>query len=555
MTSADGSATVGSGDIGQMQGVVRSGGVRDQVPWWKQVCAYQIYPRSFCDSNGDGIGDIPGILTKLDYLADLGIGMIWLSPVYRSPMCDNGYDISDYRDIAQEYGTLADMDRLIAEAGRRDIRIVMDLVVNHTSDQHAWFKDARSGRDALYRDFYIWRDPGPGGGPPSDLQSFFGGPAWSLCRETDQYYLHLFAPEQPDLNWQNPRLRAETYDMMRWWVARGISGFRMDVIDLIGKDIDRGVIAEGPLLWSYLEEMQHEVTAGTDLVTIGESWHASTRTAPRYVAPTGPLSMIFQFDHVVAGWGPGRDKWAPQPFSPEVLRDALFRWQELFSNSGWNAVFLGNHDLPRMASAFGDGSPAAAKALATLLLCLRGTPFIFQGDEIGTPNAGFDRSEAYRDVETINLLATAEDPRAALLAASINSRDNARTPMRWTSDGGFTNGTPWIDAGASVTSAAEQREDKMSVLSFYRNLIGLRARTEALRTGGFAAHPAHHPAIIGFRRTGARGVVDVVINLSGQVVEIPAMQSLARTILMNTHAEHHPDRLAPFQAVLLAHSS
>ncbi len=522
------------------------------MPWWQKVCAYQIYPRSFMDSNGDGIGDIPGIISRLDYLADLGIGMIWLSPVYRSPMRDNGYDIADYRDIAPEFGTLADMDRLIAEAQARRIGIVMDLVVNHTSDRHRWFEAARSSRDAPTRDYYIWRDPAPGGGPPSGIQSFFGGPAWTHCPETDQYYFHLFTPEQPDLNWRNPRLRAEIHDMMRWWVARGIAGFRMDVIDLIGKDVDRALIAEGPHLWTYLDEMHREVLAGTDLVTIGESWHASLETGPRYVAPKGLLSMIFQFNHIVAGWGEGRNKWAPAPFDPRVLKQALFAWQALFDEEGWNAIFLGNHDLPRMVSAFGDGSPAAAKALAAVLLTLRGTPFIYQGDEIGTPNAGFGSAAQYRDVETLNMLADAPDAKSGLAAAEVGSRDNARTPMRWSDKGGFSQAPPWIGFSAATASVESQEADSGSVLSFYKRLLALRNGTEALQTGRFEALLDDHPTVLAFRRIGGGQTVSIAVNLAGTSAELPVAVLSGGSLLLNTHEDINPQCLLPYQAVIIA---
>lgn len=520
------------------------------APWWQQVCAYQIYPRSFADSNGDGIGDIPGIISRLDYLADLGIGMIWLSPVYCSPMRDNGYDISNYRAIAPEFGTLDDMDWLIAEARALGIRIVMDLVVNHTSDQHGWFQAARRNDDAPTRDFYIWRDPAPGGGPPSEIQSFFGGPAWTFCPETGQYYFHLFSPEQPDLNWRNPGLRAEIHDMMRWWVARGIGGFRMDVIDLIGKDVDRGLIAEGPYLWAYLEEIHREVLDGTDLVTIGESWHASLETGPLYTAPQGPLSMIFQFNHVTCGWHDG-DKWSPRSFDPLVLKRTLFAWQTLFAEEGWNSIFFGNHDLPRMVSAFGDGSPSAAKALAVLLLTLRGTPFIYQGDEVGAPNAGFTSASQYRDIETLEMLAGAPDATLGLEAAARRSRDNARTPMRWTSGGGFSEAVPWIEYSGANANVEGQRDDPESVLSFYKCLLDVRNKSEALKAGRFQSLLEDHPTALVFRRIAGDHQVVIAVNLSRVTADLPAEVLSKGMLLVNSHHPFNPRHLLPFQAVIV----
>ena len=525
------------------------------VPWWKSAVAYQVYPRSFCDSNGDGIGDIPGIVSKLDYLSDLGIGILWLSPVYRSPMHDNGYDIADYRDIAPEYGTLTDMERLIGEADRRGIRIVMDLVVNHTSDRHGWFLEASASREAPKRDYYIWRDPAADGGPPSGLASFFGGPAWTYSPETGQYYLHLFAPQQPDLNWHNPALRRDIYDMMLWWLDRGIGGFRMDVIDLIGKDIDRGLIAEGPFLWSHLDEMFETVLRGRDVVTIGETWHASLETGRRYVQPDGRLSMIFQFDHITALWGADKNKWADRPLAFCQWKRALFDWQKLFSDSGWNSVFIGNHDLPRSVTALGDGSAAAAKSLATVLICARGTPFIYQGDELGMPNAGFTTVGQYRDVETLNMLHGALDRETALAAAARSSRDNARTPMRWTPEGGFTSGTPWIGFGPDVPSAAEQERDIQSVMAFYRRLIALRRSEEALQTGGFEPLLENHPQIVAFCRTGAASTVKVLANLSGGTAVLDRSELDGWQVLLNSHREMPAGALMPRQAVVIRRSA
>ncbi|MCK5750069.1 MAG: alpha-glucosidase, partial [Oricola sp.] len=413
---------------------------RDDADWWKSTTVYQIYPRSFRDSNGDGIGDIPGIVSKLDYLADLGIGVIWLSPVYASPMEDNGYDISDYRDIAPEFGTLADMDRLIAEAGKRGIGIVMDLVVNHTSDRHEWFEASRASRDNPKRDFYVWRDPAPDGGPPNDLPSYFAGSAWAFDEATGQYYLHLFAPGQPDLNWDNPQLRAEIYDMMNWWLDRGVAGFRMDVIDLIGKQPDRLIRNNGPKLHDYLQEMHREALAGRNVLTVGESWEATPETGLLFSGrDRDELSMVFQFQHVTSLWGEDGNKWRPRPFDLVTFKRALNEWQRALAEDGWNSLFVSNHDLPRAVSRYGDDRRhwrESATAIATVNHLMRGTPYVFQGEEIGMTNAGFTQIDQYRDVETLNFHAEHEaagyDLAAFLDGAAANGRDNARTPVQWT---------------------------------------------------------------------------------------------------------------------------
>lgn len=534
--------------------------------WWKSATGYQIYPRSFADSNGDGLGDIRGIIGKLDHLADLGIGFIWLSPVYRSPMKDNGYDISDYRDIAPEFGTLEDMDALIAAARARGIGIVMDLVVNHTSDQHDWFRQALADPSGPYRDFYIWRDPAPDGGPPSSMKAYFGGSAWERDPASGQYYLHLFTPEQPDLNWQNQALREAIWEMMTWWLDRGIAGFRMDVIDLIGKDVDAGIMEEGPYLHTFLREMHDRVLAGRDVVTIGETWNASTNTALLYSGrEAGTLSMIFQFDHVKAGWDPVWEKWKPLPYDPLRLKAALFAWQEALADDGWNALFLGNHDLPRKVSTYGDGSAASAKALSTMLHLMKGTPFIYQGDEIGMTNASFPSLSDYRDVETLNMheemLARGMAEPDFLAAAGRSSRDNARTPMQWAPgpEGGFGTGAPWIGLPAQRDgiSVAEQRDDPDSVLAHHRRLVALRKAHPVIVHGRFQAELREHPQIVAYTRsTGATKLV-VMANLTPQPARAELSEGL--TVMGETLIATHAPRavlsgeveLGPFEAVAI----
>ena len=494
--------------------------------WWRDRVAYQIWPRSFADSNGDGIGDLQGIIGKLHYLADLGIGIVWLSPVYASPMVDMGYDISDYRAIAPEFGTLDDMDRLIAEAAERGIRIVMDLVVNHSSDQHAWFRGNRA------KEFYIWRDAAPDGGPPSDLRSYFGGSAWHWDTARGQYYLGLFSPGQPDLNWDSAEMRAEVYDMMNWWLDRGIAGFRMDVIDHIGKDIDAGVLTDGPRLHDHLQEMHREVFAGRDALTIGEAWSVTTKTAPLYVGrDRGELDMMFQFNHIVAGWDPDHGKWAPLPFDLVAFKKVWAEWQEALADDGWNALFLSNHDLPRQVSRYGDGSAASAKALALAMHLMKGTPFIYQGEELGMTNAGFTALDQYRDLETLNLFdeETARGVGAEdfLAGAAANGRDNARTPMRWdaTEFGGFTSGTPWIGMGVDdgTRNTAAQAGDPGSVLSFYKALIALRRAQPVIVNGTFCALMPDDPQIMAYRRTDDTSELTVVVNLSPESAPCPEL--------------------------------
>ncbi|OCW55705.1 alpha-glucosidase [Hoeflea olei] len=496
------------------------------APWWQTATGYQIYPRSFCDSNGDDIGDIPGIISKLDHLADLGIGFIWLSPVYRSPMADNGYDIADYRDIAPDFGTLEDFDTLVAEAKRRGIRIVMDLVVNHTSSAHAWFQAARASRDAPEHDYYIWRDPGADGGPPSERKSFFGGPAWTFVPEVGRYYLHLFSPAQPDLNWANPALRAEIYAMMRFWLDRGIGGFRMDVIDLIGKDIDRGFYDGGPHTFRYLAEMRAETFGGRDVVTVGESWNVTTGTALAFCGKEGALDMVFQFNHVVEGWDPVYGKWKPKPFDLVAFKRVLGAWQEALADDGWNSLFLSNHDLPRQVSKYGDDGlyrVASAKMLATVMHLMKGTPFVYQGEEIGMTNTAFSRIDQFRDVETLgnyaDAIAAGTAPEDFIAGANANGRDNARTPMQWSAgeQAGFTTGTPWIEVNANHTeiNVAADRADPDGIFAHYRCLIALRKTLPVVVHGSFRMVGAEDEAVFAYVRDHDGERLAVVANFSG----------------------------------------
>ena len=504
--------------------------------WWQSATVYQIYPRSFADSNGDGIGDIPGIIGKLDYLRDLGIGVIWLSPICASPMRDNGYDIADYQAIAPMFGTLDDFDRLVAEAKARGIGILLDLVVNHTSDQHRWFLDARSSRDSRYRDYYVWRDPAPDGGLPNDIQSTFGGPAWTLDPATGQYWFHQFAPEQPDLNWANPELRADIYRMMNWWLDRGIAGFRMDVINLIAKEPDRGITADGPKLHDYIQEMHRETLAGRDVMTVGESWSATPATALLYSGrDRAELSMVFQFEHVMQQWHETWGKWQPKPFDLVALKRVIGRWQTALADDGWNSLFWGNHDLPRAVSKYGDDKRyrvESAKMLATVLHLLKGTPYVYQGEEIGMTNVPFSSIEQYRDIETLNMhrlhLEAGLPETDFITGANENGRDNSRTPMQWNdaAHAGFTTGTPWIEANPNYEriNVAAAEADPESILAHYRRLIALRRTLPLVIDGRYTPWLEAHPEVFAYTRTLGTQSLLVIANFTARdvTIDIPA---------------------------------
>lgn len=500
--------------------------------WWHTSTVYQIYPRSFVDSNGDGIGDIPGIASKLDYLKALGVGVIWLSPIYASPMDDNGYDISDYQDIAPEFGTLADFDHLVAEARRRDIGVLLDLVVNHTSDEHPWFIEARKSIDNPYRDFYIWRRPGADGGFPNRLKSSFGGPAWTLDPETGEYYLHLFSRRQPDLNWENPKVRAEIYKMMNWWLERGIAGFRMDVIDYIGKKVDQEIVKDGPHLHDYLQEMHRETFGSRNVLTVGETWSATPGSALLYSGKDRrELSMIFQFEHVTQQWDEKFGKWRPKPFDLVRLKSVLSKWQYALSEDGWNSLFWGNHDLPRAVSKYGNVTGyhmESAKMLATVLHLMKGTPFIYQGEEIGMTNVPFTKIEQYRDIETLNMhrlhVEAGYSPEDFLRGANENGRDNARTPMQWSAapHGGFTTGVPWIEVNANYPkiNAESAMTDENSVWNHYRKLIALRKKHPVIVYGLYQSWLDQHPDIFVYSRTLKGDRLVVVANFTPRPISL-----------------------------------
>ena len=463
--------------------------------WWKEAVIYQIYPRSFMDSNGDGIGDLQGIISRLDYLKYLGIDVIWLSPVYKSPNDDNGYDISDYQDIMDEFGTMEDFDELLAAAHARGIKIVMDLVVNHTSDEHQWFVESQKSRDNAYRDYYIWREGKDAQTPPNNWGSCFGGSAWQYDEKTGMYYLHLFSRKQPDLNWDNPKVRGEVFDMMTWWCDKGIDGFRMDVISMIsktkempdGKNGDFGPYCiHGPNVHHYLREMNEKVLSKYDIMTVGETAGVTTTLAQQYAGEDAhELDMVFQFEHVD---GDGKyGKWTDEKIPLVTLKKTLSRWQTELYGKAWNSLFWDNHDQPRAVSRFGDDRPmyreVSAKMLATCLHMLQGTPYIYQGEELGMTNYPFQRPSDFRDIESVN--AYREWCSEGRLSHEVfwpcitfKSRDNARTPVQWDDSphAGFTTGTPWIAVNPNYTeiNAKAETADPDSVFHYYKKLIALR---------------------------------------------------------------------------------
>ncbi|MCU8322635.1 alpha-glucosidase [Vibrio vulnificus] len=505
--------------------------------WWHDAVVYQIYPRSFCDSNNDGIGDLNGIIGKLDYLKTLGVNVLWLSPVYKSPMDDNGYDISDYQDIAAEFGTMADMQNLLAQAKARDIRVVMDLVVNHTSDEHPWFVEARKSKDNPYRDYYIWRDAKPDGSVPDDQGSIFGGSAWQWDEATQQYYFHLFSKRQPDLNWENPKVQHEVHKMMNWWIDQGIGGFRLDVIDLIGKEIDKGITGNGPRLHPLLQEMNRATFGDKDLLTVGETWGATPEIAKLYSDPERhELSMVFQFEHITLTWQHG-DKWNPIPLDLKQFKHVLTKWQTELSNQGWNSLFWNNHDLPRVVSKYGDDKRyrvESAKMLATALHFLKGTPYIYQGEEIGMTNVAFESLDQYKDIETLNFYKVKTESGVShqhmMDAIHENSRDNARTPMQWSAspNGGFSQAEPWIEVNPNYPeiNVKQALADSDSIFYHYQKLIELRKQHPAIVYGDFSPLFAEHDSVFAYVRSHQDEQLLVINNFSDQDVSLELPDNL-----------------------------
>lgn len=529
--------------------------------WWKKAVIYQIYPKSFQDSNGDGIGDLPGIISRLDYLQKLGIDAIWLSPIYKSPGIDNGYDIADYEAIDPQYGTMADMKKLILEAKKRNIRIIMDLVVNHTSDQHPWFIEAKKSTNSPYRDFYIWRNP-VNNHEPNNLKSDFSGSAWKFDQGTGQYYLHFFAPQQPDLNWQNPRLRQKIYDMMNFWLDMGIEGFRMDVIELIGKDPDKKIRENGPKLHTYLQEMNQAVLANRDVVTVGETWSATIDSAKKYSDPEQhELSMIFQFENQNIDKQPGKSKWDLKPYKASNLKEVLLKWQIEFDyEHAWNSLFWENHDIPRVISRWGNDSKyrvQSAKMFAIALHLMRGTPYIYNGEEIGMTNCPINDISEVEDLESINMYneRLSQGYSKAEIIKSINAkgRDNARRPMQWSKEAssGFTSGKPWLALNSNYKEINVQAAlmDPQSIFYTYQHLIKLRHENKIVVSGSFTT-AISSPNVLAYYRELNDQCWLIVANLSENEEHFSTSAEIKQFLISNYSAPQSLDNivLRPYEA-------
>lgn len=536
--------------------------MNNEQKWWQKAVVYQIYPRSFYDSNGDGIGDINGIREKLPYLAKLGIGVIWLSPVYCSPNDDNGYDISDYYDISPDFGTLDDMKALIKEADNFSIKIIMDLVVNHTSDEHAWFIEAKSSKGSKYRDYYIWRS-GDENTPPNDLKSCFGGSAWEYDAKTGEYYLHFFSKKQPDLNWENPQMRHDIWKMMNFWIDLGIDGFRMDVIDLIGKNPDLKIKENGPKLHDYIQEMYQNTLAGKNLLTVGECWGATPEIAKLFSAQKRhELSMVFQFEHIMLDQN-GGDKWNLKPLNLLDLKRVFTKWQTQLANEGWNSLFWNNHDLPRIVSRWGDDGKyrvQSAKMLAILLHGMKGTPYIYQGEEIGMTNIEFNTIDDFADIEAVNMykerIAAGCDRESVLRSLRAKARDNARTPMQWNNseNAGFTQSKPWyrVNPNYSQINVENALADENSVFYCYQKLIKLRRENPIMVYGDYALLLPDDENIYAYTRTYQDKTWLVICNFYKNSVEF-SLNGTGKVLISNYEnscTDLKNGRLRPYEAVI-----
>lgn len=549
--------------------------------WWKEAVVYQIYPRSFKDSNGDGIGDLQGIILKLDYLKKLGVDVLWLCPVYKSPNDDNGYDISSYQDIMNEFGTMKDIEKLLAEIHRRDMKLIMDLVVNHTSDEHPWFIESCSSKDNPYRDFYIWRK-GKSGSPPNNWGSIFGGSAWEHDKNTGEYYLHLFSKKQPDLNWENPRVREEIYRMMKWWLDKGINGFRIDTANMFSKvpDLPDGKIIKGykygdgspyflngPHIHEYLQEMNKKVFSKYDIMTVGETPGTTLEIAAQYVNwDRHELDMVFHFELMDLDHHP-IIKWQSREWKLSELKRIFTKWYEGLKERSWNSLYMNNHDQPRMVSRFGDDKKyriESAKMLATLLYTLPGTPYIYQGEEIGMTNVAFDNIEDYRDIETINLYRekTKEGlPKEKIMEAiHRTSRDNARTPMQWddSPNAGFTTGTPWIKANPNYReiNVAKDLKDSNSIFYYYQKLIQLRKENLIMAYGNYRLILEDNEHIYSYLRSLVQERLLIILNFFADqtIFNLPTNINYQekKLLISNYHIEEKEDikriYLRPYEA-------
>lgn len=506
--------------------------------WWKESVVYQIYPRSYKDTTGNGLGDIWGIIEQLDYIKSLGVDLIWLCPVYESPNDDNGYDISDYRKISDDFGGDKAFDILLKEVHNRGLKLMMDLVVNHSSDEHFWFKEAKKSKDNPYHDYYIWKDA-ENNQVPNNWQSVFSGSAWKFNPETQEYFLHYYTQKQPDLNWENPKVRQEIYRIIAYWLAKGVDGFRMDVISLISKRLEftsvpkempfaevmETVYANGPRVHEYLKEMNKEVLSKYDIVTVGEGPGVNLEHGPKYVSEDEKeLNMVFHFDHLTIDFG-SEGKYDPIPIDFIRFKEIFRLWDEALEDKGWNSIFLGNHDFSRIVSRFGNDTTyhdKSAKLLATLLMTLRGTPYVYQGDEIGMTNVAHPTIEMYDDIETRNAWNDAKEKGknmdTFLKAVHWQSRDNARTPMQWNNSkhGGFTKGTPWIPLNENYKqiNVATQEENESSILNYYRKIIAFRKKNTTLVYGKYEDLDPNHPHIFAYKRSNEKSVFIMVHNFN-----------------------------------------
>lgn len=550
--------------------------------WWKESVVYQIYPRSFCDSNGDGIGDLNGITGKLDYLKELGIDVIWLSPVYKSPNDDNGYDISDYQAIMDEFGTMEDFDRMLATAHEKGIKIMMDLVVNHTSDEHKWFIESRKSTDNPYRDYYIWRPAKEDGSLPNNWGSCFSGPAWEYDKTTDMYFLHLFSKKQPDLNWDNPAVRQDVFDMMNWWLKKGVDGFRMDVISLISKepglpDKEPGingyatfnVSANGPHVHEYLQEMRQKALNNADTITVGECSGVTLEEAKKYArSDEKELNMVFQFEHMDVDSDEKAGKWTTRKMDLRNLKKILTRWQKGLQDIAWNSLYWENHDQPRSVSRFGNDSDEyreiSAKMLATCIHMMQGTPYVYQGEELGMTNCPFNTLDNFRDLESINAFhelteqgkMTEEDMMAAI---SYKGRDNARTPMQWDDSAyaGFSTANPWIMVNPNYTkiNAKDQINREDSVFKYYQKLIKLRHESELIVYGTYDLILDDDKDIYAYIRTLGDEKLIVYCNFSENTrkVEIPE-EFVNKKVLISNYSDAKANQkitLRPYEAIVI----
>lgn len=549
-------------------------------PWWKYSTVYQIYPKSFYDTKGNGVGDLQGIIKKLDYLKELGIDVIWLTPIYHSPQNDNGYDISDYYQIYSPYGTMEDFEQLLVEAHNREIKVIMDIVVNHTSTEHEWFKQARFSKNNYFRDFYIWKDPNPDGSVPNNWQSKFGGSAWELDEKTGQYYLHLFDVTQADLNWENQKVRQEVYKMMNFWFEKGVDGFRLDVINLISKEqqfLDdssgdgRKYYTDGPRIHEFLHEANREVFSKYDVMTVGEMSSTSIAECIKYTNPNRQeLNMTFNFHHLKVDYENG-DKWTRADFDFLKLKQILSSWQEdMYKGGGWNALFWCNHDQPRIVSRYGDDKKyrkESAKMLATSIHMMRGTPYIYQGEEIGMTNPKFNQIEDYRDIETMNAYKLLQEKGWSIdeimKILMDKSRDNSRTPVQWNSqpNAGFTNGTPWIKVAANYQDINVERalQEDDSVFYHYQKLIRLRKQYRIIVDGDYQLLLADHPNIFAYTRNGEKEKLLVINNFYGtetsfQLPKDIEIDDFTSEILISNYHDSNQDfkniNLRPYESIV-----